>query len=247
MRVLKLTVEYEGTAYQGWQFQPSGPTLQGILEEKLAIVTREKVRIMGAGRTDSGVHALGQVATFKTECTQRPEDLRRSLNALLPRDVSVLRVEYKSLDFDARRSSRGKRYRYQLWNEVQRSVFQDRFAWHVRKPLDLPAMRRAAELLVGNHDYSAFRAADCQARTATRVIWRLDVDDSQAPLLCLHIEATAFLKHMVRNLAGTLVAVGQGKRDAESMATLLQSRDRTQAGCTAPAQGLFLVEVFYED
>ena len=245
MRTLKITLEYDGSAYCGWQIQARGTTLQGLLEEKLSILTHEKVRVMAAGRTDAGVHAHAQVATFRTASTREPADFVKRLNALLPRDMAVLAVEDMPDGFDSRASSMGKLYRYQIWNAPQRSVFHERFTWHLRAPLDIAAMRAAAAHLVGHHDFSSFRAANCEARTSARVVFRLDIDDAESPVVLLHAEATAFLKNMVRIVAGTLVEVGQGKRAADSMPALLAAKDRTKAGRTAPAHGLFLVRVFY--
>jgi tRNA pseudouridine38-40 synthase len=245
VRTLKLVLEYDGTAYQGWQIQARGPTIQGVIEEKLATLTGTRVRLIGAGRTDSGVHAWRQVASFRTEHPIPTEKLQRALNALLPRDIAVLSAEEAAADFDARRNARGKRYRYQIWNSRVRSAFHERFTWQVAQTLDVAAMRRAAAHLVGEHDFSALRAADCPARHAVRTVRRVDCDDSARPMLAIDVEATAFLKHMVRNLVGTLVEVGLGKRDPASIPELLQARDRTRAGPTAPARGLFLAEVFY--
>jgi tRNA pseudouridine38-40 synthase len=245
MRTLKLLLEYDGTAYQGWQIQATGPTIQGVLEEKLAVLLRSPVRVTAAGRTDAGVHALGQVVSFRTESTMPVARLLRGLNALLPRDIAVRGGEEVPEGFDARRSARGKLYRYRLWNTPERSAFQGPYAWHVPRPLDLDAMREAAQALLGEHDFSAFRAADCPAKNPVRLLRRLEILETGGPLLDLEIEATAFLKHMVRNIVGTLVEVGQGKRPAESLAGLLASRDRTHAGATAPPHGLFLVEIRY--
>jgi tRNA pseudouridine38-40 synthase len=245
MRVLKLVLEYDGTAYRGWQIQATGPTIQGILEEKLSILTGGPVRVVGSGRTDSGVHAFMQVASFATESPRPAGEMLRALNALLPRDIAVKSVLEAPPDFDARRSARGKVYRYQIWNVRERSVFHDRFAWHIARPLEVGAMRAGAAHLLGEHDFSSFRAADCPARHPVRVVRRAELDDSQMPLLRFEVEATAFLKHMVRNIVGTLVEVGLGKRTPESMGPLLAARDRRQAGATAPAKGLFLVAVFY--
>jgi tRNA pseudouridine38-40 synthase len=245
MRVLRLVLEYDGSAYCGWQIQATGSTIQGILEEKLALLTGSPVRVVGAGRTDSGVHALAQVASFATESSRPAGEMLRALNALLPRDIAVKSVEEAPPDFDARRSARGKIYRYQIWNARERSAFHDRFAWHIARPLKVGAMCAGATQLLGEHDFSSFRAADCPARHPVRVIRRAEFDEGQKPLLRFEVEATAFLKHMVRNIVGTLVEVGLGKRSPESIGPLLAARDRRQAGVTAPAKGLFLVKVLY--
>ena len=246
LRTFKLVIEYDGRGYAGWQFQINALTVQAILEEKLEILTKEKFRLMGAGRTDSGVHALGQVASFRSATTRTPEDLKRRLNAILPRDVAIRAASVEPDAFHARFSATGKRYRYQLWNAHERSVFLAPFAWHVRAPLDLEAMRMAAAPLLGEHDFSAFRARDCQSRQPVRFLRVLDIDATRAPLIRVEAESKAFLKNMVRNLVGTLVDVGLGKRKAEDMTAILESRDRTRAGRNAPAHGLSLLWVSYD-
>jgi tRNA pseudouridine38-40 synthase len=244
-RKLKLTLEYDGTAYRGWQVQAEGATIQGVLEEKLEVITGTPVRVTGAGRTDSGVHALAQVASFETRSEIAPEQLVRALNALLPPDIAAQEAELVGPDFDARRSARGKIYHYQIWNAERRSAFHGRYAWRLRRPLQQGAMRAAAAHLLGEHDFSAFRAADCPAKHPVRTVRRIEITELQAPLVRIEIEATAFLKHMVRNIVGTLVEVGKGKRTPDDVARVLAGRDRTQAGPTAPAHGLFLVRVHY--
>jgi tRNA pseudouridine38-40 synthase len=243
---LKLVVEYEGTAYQGWQIQPGGPTVQAALEQALATALREPVRVRGAGRTDAGVHASGQVATAKV--SHVPDDLARlqkSLNALTPDDVAVRELSVVDDAFDPRRHARSRVYEYRIWRASAASPFWRRFAWHVPTPLDVDAMAGAAERLLGEHDFNAFRAADADPvhSTVRRVLEsRLQ---PEGPLLVYRVEATAFLKHMVRNIIGTLVEVGRAERNAASLEALLAGRDRTQAGATAPPHGLVLVAVRY--
>src|SRR5207248_1259335 len=201
-------------------------------------------RVTGAGRTDAGVHARGQVASLRA-----PRDLplrawTAGLNALLPDDVACLRAEIAPEGFDARRWARGKRYTYAILQTAVRSPLERGRAWEIRRPLDIEAMRRAAPALLGTHDFSALRAADCPARTTVREIRKLEILQSGQRIDVI-VEATAFLKHMVRNIVGTLVEVGHGRRDARSLAALLEGRDRTRAGPTAPAHGLVLDEVSY--
>jgi tRNA pseudouridine38-40 synthase len=243
---LRLIVEYEGTAYQGWQLQPGGPTVQEVLERALATALREKVRVRGAGRTDAGVHASGQVAAVRV--SRAPEDLerlRRSLNALTPDDVAVRAVALVADAFDPRRDARSRVYEYRILAAPAPSPFWRRWAWHVPQALDAAAMAEAATLLAGEHDFAAFRGADAEPvrSTVRRVLEsRLAAD---GPLLVYRIEATAFLKHMVRNIVGTLVEVGRGERSPGDMQALIAGRDRTHAGATAPAHGLVLVAVRY--
>ena len=245
--VLKLVVEYEGTAYQGWQRQPGGPTVQAVLEEALGTALRQPVRVRGAGRTDAGVHACGQVAAVRVH--ESPHDLGRllkSLNALTPDDVAVREIIRVDDAFDPRRDARSRLYEYRILNAPAPSPFWRRYAWHVPAPgLDATAMAEAARVLEGEHDFATFRAADAEPvrSTVRRVLEsRFGVE---GPLLVYRVEATAFLKHMVRNIVGTLVEVGRGARTAGSLRALLAARDRTQAGATAPAHGLALVAVRY--
>ncbi len=243
---LRLTVEYEGTRYLGWQLQPGGPTVQGELERALTIVLREPVRVRGAGRTDAGVHAAGQVATAPLSRAVDPGRLRRSLNALLPHDVAVRDIALVDDTFDPRRHARSRVYEYRILNAPAPSPFWRRWAWHVMMPLDADAMDAAARLLEGEHDFATFRGTDAKEtpRTTVRRVLESRVR-REPPLLVYRIEATAFLKHMVRNVVGTLVDVACGTRAPDVMRELLASRDRTRAGATAPPHGLTLVAVRY--
>jgi len=243
---VKLVLSYDGTRYVGWQVQPNGPSIQAELERALSTLHKEPVRITGAGRTDAGVHALGQVASFAVERALPPVAYVKGMNALLPEDVAVREADVREVPFDARRDARGKRYRYRIENLPTRSPLTRLQAWQVFRPLDVGAMRTAALPLLGRHDFGAFQAANCEAGHAVRELRRLDVEAIAGGRIEVVAEATAFLKHMVRNLVGTLVEVGLHARDAASMTELLASRDRTRAGRTAPPQGLTLEEVFYD-
>jgi tRNA pseudouridine38-40 synthase len=225
----------------GWQTQPNGPSVQAALEEAMARLCGEPVRIAGAGRTDAGVHARGQVASLLPPRELPLKAWTVGLNGLLPPEISCVRAEVAPDGFDARRWARGKRYQYSLLQTRVRSPLRRGRVWEIRRPLDLAAMRAAAAQLIGRHDFSSLRAANCHARTTVREIRRLDISDN----LVITVEATAFLKHMVRNIVGTLVSVGHGARSPESMVALLASGDRTLAGVTAPPHGLVLDEVFY--
>ena len=243
---LRLTVEYDGEAYQGWQLQPGGPTVQSVLEQALSTALREPVRVRGAGRTDAGVHARGQVAAVRV--TQVPADLvklQKSLNALTPDDVAVRAIEVVGDDFDPRRHARSRAYEYRILNAPAPSPFWRRHAWHLPRALDVDAMATAAALLVGEHDFAAFRAADAEVVRSTVRRAFVSRVDREAELLVYRIEATAFLKHMVRNIVGTLVEVGSGARPANDLAAVIESRDRGRAGPTAPPHGLCLVAVRY--
>jgi len=241
---LKLTVEYDGAEFVGWQAQPNGRSVQEVLEGAIARLCGEKVRITGAGRTDAGVHARGQVASLHVGKRLPFKAWTAGLNALLPADLACTRAEEAPRDFDARRWARGKRYIYSILQTQVRSPLRRGRAWEIRRPLDVGAMRAAAGALVGRHDFSALRAADCPARTTVREVRSLQILQD-GPQIELVIEASAFLKHMVRNITGTLVEVGHGRRPADSLPALLEGRDRKRAGPTAPPHGLVLDEVFY--
>jgi tRNA pseudouridine38-40 synthase len=243
---LKLLVEYDGTDYLGWQLQPDGPTIQGVLERALAVALREPVRVRAAGRTDTGVHARGQVVTAPV--TTPPDNLGRllrSLNALTPDDVAVRGAELVDDDFDPRRHAKSRLYEYRILASPTSSAFWRRTAWHVLVPLDAGAMATAAAALVGEHDFSAFCGADSEPvlSTVRRVLVSELCRDDEC--LVYRIEATAFLKHMVRNIVGTLVEIGRGDRPASGMVEILASRDRRRAGETCPPHGLTLMAVRY--
>lgn len=207
-------------------------------------MTGEAVRVTGAGRTDAGVHAQGQVASVKVHARIPTGGFLRGLNAHLPPDMAVREVSDVDSAFDARRSARGKTYRYQIWNHLTRSPLQGRASWHYRAPLDTHAMREAAAAFVGEHDFRAFRASDCDRKNTVRLIRSFQVDRAGAMIRC-EVEGTAFLKNMVRIMVGTLVQAGHGELDAAGVRALLAAGDRTQSGVTAPAHGLTLVRVIY--
>ena len=243
-RRLRLLVEYDGTDFSGWQRQPGQRTVQGSLEDAVREMTGESVFIRAAGRTDAGVHADGQVASLDLEANIPVHGILRGLNTILPTDLALLDVAEAAPDFDARFSARGKVYRYTVWTHLVRSPRRARDTWHVRHPVDVEAMRAAAAALVGEHDFRAFRASDCDRKTTRRVVRRLDVD-RQGALLTIDVEATAFLKNMVRILVGTLVDVGRGRIGAATIPRMLETGDRTIGGMTAPAHGLTLLRVIY--
>lgn len=241
---IKLTVEYDGTNYHGWQIQPSGETIQSVLERAVSTFLRKPTRVTGSGRTDAGVHALGQVVNFHSDKDFDPYRIERALNALTPDDISIKEVEIVVDSFDARRDGRARVYEYRILNRSTPSPFHLNRAWRLHEPLDVEAMRAAIPCLLGEHDFSSFRAAGCDAAHPVRTIYRVSLDHRDE-LLVFTIEATAFLRHMVRNIVGTLVDVGRGLRAPESFAELLEARDRTNAGATAPACGLYLAKVKY--
>jgi tRNA pseudouridine38-40 synthase len=241
---IKLTVEYDGTNYHGWQIQPNCESIQAVLERAVSTFLGTRTRVTGSGRTDGGVHALGQVVSFVTERELQPHRIRRALNALTPPDITIKDVEHVPDSFDPRRDAQSRVYEYHILNRATRSPFHLNRAWHLHEPLNLAAMRAAISCLLGEHDFTSFRAAGCDAAHPIRKVYRT-ILEQRGDLLVYAIEATAFLRHMVRNIVGTLVEVGRGERTVQSFAELLEARDRTKAGETAPAHGLFLMEVKY--
>lgn len=241
---LKLTLEYDGAGFVGWQVQPNGRSVQEVVEAAAGRLCGAPVRVTAAGRTDAGVHARGQVASLEAPRELPLKAWTAGLNALLPADVACVRAEDAPAGFDARRWARGKRYLYSILQTQVRSPLRRGRVWEIRRPLDVAAMRAAALAFVGRHDFSALRAANCPARTTVRELRALTLEE-EGPVVLVRVEATAFLKHMVRNIVGTLVEVAHGKRSAQSVPALIDSRDRTGAGPTAPPQGLVLDEVFY--
>jgi tRNA pseudouridine38-40 synthase len=241
---IKLTIEYDGTNYHGWQIQAKGETIQSILERALSTFCNAPIRITGSGRTDAGVHALGQVANFHADIQFDRHRLLRGLNALTPPDIAIKDAEAVADSFDARRAGRARVYEYRILVRPTPSPFYLNRAWHLHEPMEIAAMRAAIACLLGEHDFSSFRAAGCDAAQPVRKVYHVALEE-RGEILVLAIEATAFLRHMVRNLVGTLVEVGRGDRSPIQFAELLEARDRTKAGPTAPAHGLYLVEVKY--
>ena len=247
MRNLRITLEYDGTNYVGWQRQAAGVSIQGLLEDALAPIEGGRVTVHGAGRTDAGVHALGQVATVGLEAGIAPLTLTRALNAVLPPDVRVLSIQDVEPQFHARFSALGKVYEYRIVNAPMVSAFLYRYVWHLAQPLDVGAMRDGSKRLIGAHDFAAFQGAGSAVASTERVVRTIEWEDgggNDRPLV-MRIEAQGFLRHMVRNITGTLAEVGAGRWPPPRVADILASRDRTQAGPTAPPQGLFLVRVDY--
>jgi tRNA pseudouridine38-40 synthase len=245
MQNFKITLAYDGTEFIGWQRQASGTSIQGLLEDILRGLENRDVAVTAAGRTDAGVHALGQVASFTLHRVIAEDALVRLLNAQLPGDVRVLSAEEVASTFHARFDATGKKYRYRIWNQDVISPFERRYAWHITGALDVDAMAAAARLLEGQHDFSAFQAAGSSVRTTKRFVSssRVALEDSGAILY--EISGDGFLRHMVRTIVGTLVEVGRGRRKVDSMAEVLAERSRARAGETAPARGLFLAQVDY--
>lgn len=247
-RNIKLTLEYDGTDFAGFQFQPGRPTIQQVLEEALSKFFDKPMKIKSAsGRTDAGVHAKYQVVNFRTDSKADLWQIQKGLNAHLPDSIAVRKAEEVPAGFHARFQAKGKTYEYTIWNDRVRSPFQLRYAHQVASPLNVSAMRRAAKILVGKHDFRSFCATEKPGqpkKETTRTIQKFVISKKGA-LICLRITANGFLHHMVRNIAGTLMEVGRGKLKADEVEKILKSKDRKRAGMTAPAKALCLVDVTY--
>jgi tRNA pseudouridine38-40 synthase len=256
----KITVAYDGTNYVGWQRQALGTSIQGLIEDALRELDGRQVVLHGAGRTDAGVHALGQVASCALDRAIESGVLLRALNARLPPDVRILSAEEVAPDFHARFRARAKTYRYRIYNALVMSPLERHYAWHVFGPLDVEAMDTAARLLEGRHDFAAFQTSSGTTRTTERTVTRsrvarINLEQTGfaigalrgGDLVTYEITGDGFLRHMVRAMAGTLVEIGRGRWPIEEIRGILDSRDRGRAGPTAPAGGLFLVGVEYGD
>ena len=245
-RTFRLVIEYAGGAFEGWQVQTGdrpARTVQGELATAVESITGAPGQIRGAGRTDAGVHAHAQVASLVLAADFEPGKLARALTARLPNDMAVLRCDVVPEGWDALREARGKLYRHQIWNGASRSPLrEDRFAW-VREPLDLERMRAAAKVFLGEHDFASMCAAGSDVKTTVRTVLGFDVRGVSRGEFILDVEGEGFLRHMVRNLAGTLIEIGRGRWEVAEAGAILESRDRGRAGPTAPAQGLALVRV----
>ena len=245
-RKIKMVLQYDGTSYHGWQRQKQELTIQGVIEERIRIITGEFSTLIASGRTDAGVHALGQVCHFLTNSSIAPEALAKGLNSLLPHDILIIDVQDAPAHFHARYSARSKVYEYRILNRPQPDPFLRFYSWHVPFRLNKDAMKECLNLLRGRHDFSSFRSSGSDNSNPTRemILAELHVEDG---ILRFLFEADGFLRHMVRNMVGTLVEVGEGKRDSEAFEDILESKDRQKAGVKSPPQGLYLVRVNYEN
>jgi tRNA pseudouridine38-40 synthase len=248
-RVLKITLAYDGTDFAGWQIQPRRRTVQGVVQTAVSKIAGESVQLVGSGRTDAGVHAVGQVASFETTSHRSCDVFQHALNAVLPDDVAVLAVDEAPPGFHARRSARRKRYRYVIHDGGARDVFARRYCWSLPYSLDESKMQRAAAALVGRHDFKSFQSTGAELQTSVRTLYASEVTRPHAGRpheVLIEIEADGFLYNMVRAITGTLVEVGRGGRCESSIPDVLAALDRSAAGRTAPPQGLCLLWVGYE-
>jgi tRNA pseudouridine38-40 synthase len=241
----KIILEYDGIAYAGWQRQPNQPTIQEAVEAALRSVTQTDISAIAAGRTDAGVHALGQVVSFKTDKALTPETWLRALNAILPEDINARSVELAADDFHARHAAVRKHYEYRILNRPERSALERARAWHIYGRLDLDVMRAAAAHLSGTHDFSSFQGHPTDVENPVCHLQKLEIV-RESDLVRIVFEGDRFLKQMVRAIVGTLVEAGQGKRTPEEIKQILEAKDRRAAGYTAPAQGLYLMRVDYQ-
>jgi len=245
MRNLKIIIEYDGAAYHGWQRQPDDITVQQTLEEKIGVITRERIRLTGSGRTDAGVHAIAQAANFKTSSKIAGGNLLRGTNSLLPGDIVIKELTEVDEGFHARYNAKSKVYLYRIFNNKYPPALYRNYSWFIKYPLDIDLIRTAVLQLIGTHDFSSFCAADSNTVDHVREVVDAGVHREENGMIKFFIEADGFLRHMVRNIAGTLIDVGSGKLSPAGFLGIMEARDRRQAGITAPPQGLFLKEVRY--
>lgn len=255
MKKIKLLLEYDGTAYHGWQIQKNELTIQSIIEDRIKRLTGKQTRVISASRTDAGVHALGQVIAFRTESYLNPETIKKALNALLPEDIRVLNASEVDNSFHPRHDVKKKSYFYIISNQRDSSAFLYRYIWLVPYPLNLTYIRKAARVLVGEHDFSSFRGTGSSMGNNVRKIFSLKIENFEkiefmtssikGKFVKIRMEADGFLRHMVRNIVGTLVEVGRGRIPVSRMEEILKSRNRRLAGLTAPSNGLFLEKIVY--
>ena len=244
MKTVKLTIEYVGTRYSGWQVQDNSLSIQQEMETALARILGQKVRIVSSGRTDAGVHARGMVAHFHTDRDLPLSAFREGINRYLPRDIAVQKAESAPPDFHARYCAKGKWYRYTILQAPVSSPLAWPFSWHVQAPLDIEAMAKAADSFVGRHDFSGFRSAYCDAKTTIKEIFSVSVKRDE-PMIIFDVRGDGFLRNMVRRMAGTLVEIGLGKKEPGAIETMLTQGKDNRAVLTAPPQGLCLMEVWY--
>jgi tRNA pseudouridine38-40 synthase len=245
MKNFKITIEYDGSRYCGWQRQNNDPTIQEAIEKALMKMTDQKISVIGSGRTDAGVHAYGQVANFKCDTTLTTSDFRGGLNSLTPEDIVIAECEAVADEFHARFSVTSKIYHYRILNRSNPSAIMRQYAWHIRKTLDLDDMRTAIPHLLGSHDFKALEGAGSPRSHTVRNVMNANLTKVDDGYLVFEIEADGFLRYMVRNIVGTLVEVGLGKISPADVKHILDSKDRSRAAATAPAHGLFLKRVNY--
>lgn len=244
-RNIRLILEYDGSRYHGWQRQNREITIQALIEEKIRVMTKESVKLIASGRTDAGVHAFCHVCNFITYSQIDPSSFKQGLNALLPEDIFVKQVEDVPVDFHSMYNAESKTYEYRILNQEDPNVFLRLYTWHISRHLDREEMRKCLSSLCGEHDFSTFKSTGSGNLNPVRKMMRAEIHEPDKGLLYFIFEANGFLRHMVRNIVGTVVEVGQGKIGSDDFVAIFQARDRTKAGVKAPPQGLFLTDVRY--
>jgi tRNA pseudouridine38-40 synthase len=242
---IRLSLAYDGSRYHGWQRQNNALTIQEIIEEKIEMMVCEPIKLIASGRTDAGVHAVNQVCNFKTRSNLDPGTIKKGLNGLLPDDIFVRDVAYVPFEFHSRYSAKSKVYEYRILNEEDPDVFRRNYLWYIKTPLDLKVMAKCLAHLLGRHDFSSFRSSGSGNMDPVRSILRAELHGTEKGLLRVVIEADGFLRHMVRNIVGTVVEAGLGRISFSGFEKILESRNRRSAGIKAPPQGLFLMDVQY--
>ena len=245
MRNIKIVLEYDGAGYFGWQRQNGQRSIQETLEEKIQVITKEKVTVIGSGRTDTGVHALNQVANFRMMNGIREEELLYALNSVLPDDIVIKELVETDPSFHARFDAKAKKYLYRIWNGRTDTALRRHYCWYVRKVLDIAPMLQASGHLTGTHDFKAFCGTGSKVKDYVRTVHHIGIEKEDPEMILITITADGFLRHMVRNIVGTLVDAGKNRLSPGDVKAILASRDRKKAGMTAPVRGLFLVEVHY--
>jgi len=244
-RNLRLTLAYDGKAYHGWQRQSNGITIQEVLEERIKRIINEPVKLIGSGRTDAGVHALNQVCNFISECRIDPKSLQKGLNSMLPNDIIVKICEDVPLEFHSRYDAKGKIYEYRILNRKDPDIFKREYAWHIKEPLNTSVMEECLNFLIGKHDFTSFKSTGSANQNPVREITRAKLIFPGEGMIHIIFEADGFLRHMVRNIVGTIVHAGLGHISHTECSMIMQKKDRQMAGIKAPARGLFLMEVKY--
>ena len=243
---IKLVLQYDGKNYHGWQRQKNDITIQGLLEDNIEKMTGKPVTLYASGRTDAGVHALNQVCNFKSDTKIDPESIRNGLNSLLPDDIYIKEAEFVDPEFHSRYSAKRKSYEYRIWNMKERNIFLRDYTWHIEHDLNLKEMKKCLTMLVGKQDFSSFKSSGSGNINPVREMYRADLlDDNDEGIISFFFEAEGFLRHMVRNIAGTVIDAGLGRITSDDFKEILLSLDRKKAGIKAPPQGLFLTMVNY--
>ncbi|RJQ52501.1 MAG: tRNA pseudouridine(38-40) synthase TruA [Desulfobacteraceae bacterium] len=242
----KLTIEYDGSLYCGWQRQKQGRSIQAEIENALGRMMQQNIVLIGSGRTDAGVHALGQAANFICDTQLSAENVQKGLNSMLPEDIVIMGCERVPDDFHARYRAKKKTYRYRILNRTLPSAIGRQYVWHIRRPLDAAAMRRCLPSITGTHDFKSFEGSGSPRSSSIRTVFEAAIHDCGDGMLVFEITADGFLRFMIRNIVGTLVEVGLGRNTEEGFDRILRFRDRNRAGITAPAHGLVLVRVEYD-